>query len=136
MHSRDIDGIQSDRFAHGIINRVPLTVRTLTKGSQPTATPISVLSPLYDGCRLKDWETCFDAPYIAPFWAVLPSPGGFHRPNMGFETSVFTNHGFHGPYGSYPKLPGGMRYDVEFTVLRNLKHISKGDVLTFQRGIQ
>ena len=127
MHSRDIGGIQSDLFAHGIINRVPATVRTVTKGSQPTATPVSVLSP---------WETCFDAPYIAPFWAVLPSPGGFHRPNMGFETSVFTTHGFHGLYGSYPKLPGGMRYDVEFTVLRNVKNISKGDVLTFQRGIQ
>ena len=33
MHSRDIGGIQSALFAHGMINRVPVTVRTVTKGS-------------------------------------------------------------------------------------------------------
>ena len=63
-----------------MIRSVPLTVRTLAKGSQPTDTKLSVVSPLYEGKQRKNREMCLKN--NAPFWALLQSPGGFSCHNI------------------------------------------------------
>ena len=123
----DIAATEAEVLGPQMTHRVPLTVRALKKASQPTLSQFLISSPLYEGQRV--WN---ETPYVAPFWAVPPSPGGDHKSNMECEVSRFATQGFQACPGSCPKLPVGKQYTVEFPVLRNVAKIHKGDVLTAQ----
>ena len=52
---------------------------------------------------------------------------------MAFETNAFQDLGLNVNTGGFPKLPRGSKFTVAIDVLRNVKKVAKGDVLTFER---
>ena len=48
---------------------------------------------------------------------------------MELETIVFNDAGLGIKSGTYPKLPRGTQFNVALVVCRNVKKITKGDVL-------
>ena len=112
-----------------MIHCVPLTVCMHAQGSQQTDTKFSLSSPLYEGKFAKCRETCLHD--IAPFRALLQSPGAVPGHNMEYETAVFQHQGILSKtYSIYPKLPRGTQVTVAVPLLRNIKKVSKGEVLT------
>ena len=106
---------------------VPLEVRTLSKALSPTANRFSVISPLMQGRLEKQRETCYDN--IAPFWAVCRAAASSPEHTMELETMLFTDGGLATKTGKYPRMAAGTSFAVGLEVYRNVRKITKGDVL-------
>jgi len=132
--------VEDDQLAHsqGVVHEamLPHVQLKLIAGShrrrrasdtEPKITPFVIRSPLLDGKKKKDQDTCMEN--IAPFWAVLRCVGPKASHNMEFDTMVFRDTGCDAKTGQFPKLAKGVEFSVEIPILRNVSHISKGELL-------
>ena len=128
-----IEARQNTKTVHAaMVAYVPLTVRLVNvyaKGSQPKEKNFLVASPLLTGKLQKNREACLDN--LSPFWAVCRSAALKQEHNMELDEAVFQDTGLLIKTGYYPKIPKGTKFNVEISVLRNVKKIAKNEVLTF-----
>jgi hypothetical protein len=89
--------------------------------------PFVIRSPLLDFKIKNKQEGCLEN--VAPFWAVLrcSAPKACH--NMEIDTVLLHDAGFDVKGGQFGKMPKCAEFCVEIPILRNVSHISKGDVL-------
>jgi hypothetical protein len=95
-------------------------------------TPYIVRSPLLAAKLMKDRSVCDKN--VAPFWALLECAGPRAPHNMEQDTEVFRDAGFEIKGGQYPKFPHGVQFHIELPIVRNVRHISKGEVLCLPFG--